>query len=151
MRGKRVWVVEGMSMAEAQVDHESVAGLFYEAVRQVMSGDAEPMLELFSTQDDVSYSDPDGRAHKGREQLVAYWRRAAELNRATPGAVQVQADVIAMQGGSDLLSTFMAERITVQSEGQTAQFTAVATNVYRREGQQWRMVHRHSGAPAPEN
>ena len=122
----------------------AVAQRFYDAVNHVMSGDAAPMLELWSEQDDVTYFDPRGEIHRGRDALVSYWERAASTNRETPGAIGVTAKHVAIHADDLLLSTVTVEHIMINGEGQASRQQARATNVYRREARDWRMVHRYS-------
>jgi hypothetical protein len=58
-------------MAAANEDLEAIPQLFYQAVEQVMHANIAPMLALWSEQDDVTYCDPNGQPHKGRDGLVS--------------------------------------------------------------------------------
>jgi hypothetical protein len=78
-------------------DLEIIPQLFYQAVQQVMHANIAPMLALWSEQDDVTYCDPYGYHHQGRDGIVAYWRRAAQLNSHAPGSVSSRAELIMMQ------------------------------------------------------
>jgi ketosteroid isomerase-like protein len=137
-------------MAATNEDLEAIPQLFYQAVEQVMHANSVPMLALWSEQDDVTYCDPNGHPHKGRDGLVAYWQRAVQLNRDTPGSVSVKAELIMMQRSESMIYTFMAEQIQVRQNDQVLRLKALATNIYRYEGQRWRMIHRHSGSPSEE-
>ncbi|HLZ55587.1 MAG TPA: nuclear transport factor 2 family protein [Ktedonosporobacter sp.] len=138
-------------MAATHEDLESIPQLFYQAVREVMLNiNVAPMLALWSKQNDVTYCDPNGHTHQGRDELVAYWQKAAQLNSDGPGNVEVQAKLIMMQRSEGMICTVMAEQIRVRHNAQTLRLKAVATNVYRYEGQHWRMIHRHSGSPTEE-
>ncbi|GCE21465.1 YybH family protein [Dictyobacter kobayashii] len=128
-------------------DAEAISQSFYQAVQQVMHGNAVPMLALWSEQDDVTYCDPQGNAHKGHTSLVVYWQRAAQLNSTEPGSISVQAELIMLQRSQDMACAFMAEHIQIRDKDQLHRMKAMATNIYRYEGQQWKMIHRHSGSP----
>jgi len=84
-------------MAARNEDFETLPQLFYEAVQQVMHANIVPMLALWSEQDDVTYCDPYGHHHQGRDGIVAYWQRAAQLNSHAPGSVSSTAELIMMQ------------------------------------------------------
>jgi ketosteroid isomerase-like protein len=137
-------------MAATHEDLEAIPQLFYQAVEQVMQANIAPMLALWSEQDDVTYCDPNGHPHQGRDGLVTYWQRAVQLNSDAPGSVEVQAELIMMQRSTSMICTFMAEQIQVRQNDQVLRLKAVATNIYRYEGQRWRMIHRHSGSPSEE-
>lgn len=137
-------------MAATHEDIEAIPQLFYQALRQVMHANIAPMLALWSEQDDVTYCDPNGHSHQGRDGLVTYWQRATQLNSDAPGSVEVQAELIMMQKSTSMICTFMAEQIQMREHDQVLRLKAVATNIYRYEGQRWRMIHRHSGSPSEE-
>jgi hypothetical protein len=137
-------------MTTTNEDIETIPQLFYQALLQVMHANTAPMLALWSEQDDVTYSDPNGHPHQGRDGLVAYWQRAVQLNSDTPGSVEFQAELIMMQRSESMICTFMAEQIQMRQNDQILRLKALATNIYRYEGQQWRMIHRHSGSPSEE-
>ena len=137
-------------MAEIHEDLEAIPQLFYQAVQQVMHANVIPMLALWSEQDDVTYVDPRGRSYRGHDSLVAYWQRAVQLNSLAPGSVSATAELIMMHRSESLICTVMAEQIQVKQHDQLLRQKAVSTNIYRYEGQRWRMLHRHSGSPSEE-
>ena len=137
-------------MAAANEDLETISQLFYQAVQQVMHANITPMLALWSVQDDVTYVDPQGHYHQGHDSIVAYWQRAVQLNSHAPGSVSSTAELIMMHRSESMICTVMAEQIQVRQPDQMLRLKAVATNIYRYEGQRWRMLHRHSGAPSEE-
>jgi ketosteroid isomerase-like protein len=137
-------------MTATHAELETIPQLFYQAVEQVMHANIAPMLALWSEQDDVTYCDPYGYHHQGRDGIVAYWRRAAELNSHAPGNVSSRAELIMMQRSESMICTVMAEHIQVRQNDHVLQLKALATNIYRYEEKGWRMIHRHSGSPSEE-
>jgi ketosteroid isomerase-like protein len=137
-------------MAATPEDLETVPQLFYQAGQHVMHANSTPMLALWSEQDDVTYVDPQGNPYQGHESLVAYWQRAVQVNRQAPGSVSVTAELLMMHSSESMVCTVMAEHIQVRQHDQILRQKAVSTNIYRYEGQQWRMIHRHSGSPSEE-
>jgi hypothetical protein len=137
-------------MAATNEDLETIPQLFYQAVQQVMHANITPMLALWSEQDDVTYVDPQGHHYQGHDSLVAYWQRAVQLNSHAPGSVSVTAELIMMHRSESIICTVMAEYIQVRQHDQLLRQKAVSTNIYRYEGQQWQMLHRHSGSPSEE-
>jgi ketosteroid isomerase-like protein len=127
-------------------DRATIPQLFYQSLRQVMNGDCDSMLALWSEEDDVTYIDPHGRAYLGHDALVTYWQRAAELNSEAPGSVSFTAEPLMMHAGDSLISTVMTEHIDVNQPDLPLHMEAVSTNIFRQEGEKWRMVHRHSGS-----
>lgn len=137
-------------MELASEDFQALSQRFYDAVHQVMCADATAMLALWSEQNDVTYCDPYGGFHSGREGLVNYWQQAALRNRDAPGAVSVTAEILMVQAGKDLVSMVVKDHIRIKQPDQVAQLQALATNIYRYEEGQWRMLHRHSSNPLEE-
>jgi hypothetical protein len=137
-------------MTVTHEDLEAISQLFYHAVEQVMHANSAPMLALWSERDDVTYCDPNGQPHQGRDGLVTYWQRAVQLNSDAPGSVSVKAELIMMQRSESMICTFMTEQIQVRQNDQVLRLKALATNIYRYEEQRWRMIHRHSGSPSEE-
>ena len=137
-------------MAATNEDLGTIPQLFYHAVEQVMHANITPMLALWSEQDDVTYVDPQGNHYQGHDSLVAYWQRAVQHNSHAPGSVSVTTELIMMHRSESMICTVMAEHIQVKQDDQLLRQKAVSTNIYRLEGQRWRMLHRHSGSPSEE-
>src|SRR5262249_28834161 len=98
-----------------------------------MQGNAAPMLALWSFGDEVTYLDPQGQTHKGRQALIDYWEHAAEVNRDMPGAIVATPEHIALYVGDGLLCTLTREHLVIgQGETHTRR-VAHATNVFRFE------------------
>src|SRR6266487_3812501 len=121
-------------------DLKAIPDLFYGALQQVMHANIVPMLALWSELDDVTYCDPYGGHHQGRDGIVAYWQRAAQMNRKAPGSVSVKAELIMMQSGENMICTVMEEHILVRQGDHVLGMRALATNIYRHEGLQWRRI-----------
>ena len=128
------------------MDWQAVPQLFYHALGYVMNAEITPMLALWSEQDDVTYIDPQGLHHSGHAALVSYWQRAVQANSQAPGSISVRADLIMAQRSASMICTVMLEHIQIQQDEGVQHMQAASTNVYRYEGQQWCMIHRHSGS-----
>jgi uncharacterized protein (TIGR02246 family) len=131
-------------MAPLDAAARVAAGSFYEAVNQVMQGNAAPMLALWSDRDDVTYLDPRGIVHHGRQALATYWERGAEANRSAPGAISARPEHVQVHVSGALLCAITIEHIQIMRDGRPTRHQARATNVYRNEEGRWRMIHRHS-------
>ncbi len=128
----------------------TIPQLFYQALQQVMVGNTLPMLSLWSEQDDVTYVDPRGQYYKGHDSLVTYWQHAAQVNSLAPGSISSTTELIMMHRSKDMICTLMSEHIQNKQPDRLLRMQAVSTNVYRYEGQRWRMIHRHSGSTSEE-
>jgi hypothetical protein len=58
-------------MTTTNEDIETIPQLFYQALLQVMHANTAHMLALWSEQDDVTYSDPNGHPRQGRNDRMA--------------------------------------------------------------------------------
>lgn len=126
---------------------EAVSGQFYAAVNQLQRGDPEPMFALWSHRAEVMNLGPQGGRQQGWEEVRAYFANAARLASANPGAISATASDIMTVVVGDLVYVAATEEVQVSNAGQVQQFTARATNIYRREGAAWKLVYRHADAP----
>jgi ketosteroid isomerase-like protein len=118
---------------------------FYAAVNAVLGGDASPMLAIWSRADDTTYCDTRGAIQCGRAALLAYWQQAAEQNAGSGARLSATAHEQAIYISGELAYTVLIEEVR-QADGAFV-LDARATNVYRREDGEWRMIHRHADAP----
>ncbi len=133
------------SETQGQDDNlREMADQFYDAVNAVLQGDAGPMLAMWSRADDASYCDTRGQVIRAWSALEAYWRRAADLNARAPGGLRATGEVQQVVVGGELGYVVAVER--VRREGDSGVMTARATNVFRRETDGWRLLHRHADA-----
>jgi hypothetical protein len=118
---------------------------FYEAANTVLGGDAEPMLLIWSHADDTTYCDTRGAVQRGWVALEAYWRQAAEQNAGADVRLVTTPREQAIYASGNLAYSVTVEEVR-QADGAFVLDTR-ATNVYRREGGEWHMIHRHADAP----
>ena len=144
-------VRKAFRMEHIPTELQTVSQQFYAAVNEgVMYGDASAMLALWSERDDSSYCDPSGHVQLGRQALADYWNHAALLNSAEPGSISATTEILAVQASAEMVSMIVREHIQLREQRQIIRRQALATNVYRYEDQQWRMVHRHTSTPMEE-
>ena len=118
---------------------EASAG-FYTALNAMLGGDVEPMLALWSHEDDVTYMSPFGELLTGWEPIRASWQAQADARLG--GAVRAE-EVHVIEG--DVLGCVVGfERGEVTVEGRPTPVDIRATSVYRREDGGWRMVGHHT-------
>lgn len=137
-------------MERIHIDFQTISHRFYAAVDRVMHADATAMLALWSERDDITYCDPYAHIHTGRKAIVSYWQQAAVRNSQDPGAVSATAELLAVQDSNEIICMVLREHIHVSEPERIVQIQALATNIYRFEEQEWRMIHRHAGTPSPE-
>jgi ketosteroid isomerase-like protein len=114
---------------------------FYAALNTMFAGDLAPMTEIWSHADDVTYLGPDGAFEIGWDQVLANWKRQAAMKLG--GKVEPQNMRVAV--GQDLAVTHNLEKgENVGPEGKPLVVSIRATNVFRKENGQWKMIGHHT-------
>ncbi|MBM4098502.1 MAG: nuclear transport factor 2 family protein [Planctomycetes bacterium] len=119
---------------------------FYAAINQVCAGDAAPMAAVWSHENDVSDFGPDGQMHLGWNAVDAQFRKEAAMKLG--GTVACEG--LRVVEGSDYGVTTCTEvGRGMMIDGKPAELRFRSTNVFRKEGDCWRMVHHHTDRSAP--
>jgi ketosteroid isomerase-like protein len=112
------------------------------ALPAFLHGDPEPILELYSTQDDVTLANPLGPPVRGRAEV----ERAVRTAAANFEAGTVRFEDVTRYGTPDLGYAVWLEPNQVELAGARAEALIAlrVTMVFRREGDTWRIAHRHA-------
>jgi ketosteroid isomerase-like protein len=124
-------------------DAEAVIERSHLAWGKFVTGDPQPVLQLFSHRDDVTVGNPFGPFVRGWEQVSETVARAATLYR--DGEV-TGFERIAAYATADLTCFVEVERYRAKIGG-SDELSSVAlrvTSVVRREDVGWRIVNRHA-------
>ncbi|MFD4422099.1 YybH family protein [Agromyces sp. NPDC058484] len=121
-----------------------VGSTLVEAERAMLDGDDGPRRAIWSRLEPVSVLGA-WRNAVGREALVeAFEVVAASFSECADYALElISFDVV-----GDMAYTVGYERISTSIDGEPRTFTLRATQVYRREDGEWRVVHRHADTAA---
>ncbi|WP_395692948.1 YybH family protein [Nocardioides sp.] len=119
---------------------EDAATGFYAALGAVLAGDAGPMCELWSHEDDVSYMSPFGELLHGWEPIRASWQAQADARLGG----EVRGEELHLVEGDLLGFAVGFERGEVHVDGRPQSVDIRATSLFRREGGRWRMVGHHT-------
>lgn len=125
-----------MSVEQVQVASDR----FYAALNREVTGDATEMLDAWSHDSDVSTMHPLGGQQVGWDEVRATWEMAAEA--FSGGSVSLSDLRIVVLG--DAAYTTGIETATGNLGTTPVSFSSRCTNIYRREGDAWKMVHHHS-------
>ena len=124
---------------------------YHRALDAFVQGDPEPVKQLFSSRDDVSLANPLGPAVRGWSQVSeAIGRAASQVREGEP----VLFEIISEYATEDLAYNLELEKARVKTVD-TDEFGDISlrvTTIYRREGGEWKIVHRHADpitAPRP--
>jgi len=124
--------------AEEEVRHASKQ--FYTALNRMANGDPGPMASAWSHGPEVTALHPiDGR-EIGWEAVNASFERFAQI--ATDGNIDLKDQLIHVDG--DVAYELGVEQGECKLGGHPVPIKHRVTNIYRREGGGWRMIHHHS-------
>ena len=111
----------------------------HEAIRQQSQGRPEPFLRLWSHADDVSIMAAIGGYQVGFEAVSTLLTLASK----TQSFDTWSAENLVTTMNDDLAFSVELERYRREVDGEQEETTLRATQVYRREDSEWRVVHRH--------
>ena len=112
----------------------------YEAELALHNGDAAPRRALWSRNEPVSVLGAWRNAH-GQEELD---RLFAALEESFSNCTSYEFELQAYDVVGAMAYTAGHEHTSASVEGQPRSYTLRATQVYRREGGEWKVAHRHA-------
>jgi ketosteroid isomerase-like protein len=116
----------------------------YEAELALHNGDAAPRRAIWSRNEPVSVLGAWRSAHGQQELDELFTYLARGFSDCTSYEFELQAyDVV-----GDMAYTAGLEHTSVSVDGQPRSYSLRATQVYRREGGEWKVAHRHGDTVA---
>jgi uncharacterized protein (TIGR02246 family) len=115
---------------------------FYTALNSVANGDARSMADIWSQSADATTMHPIGGRQVGWNQVRDSWQQVAEI--ASEGRVTLGDQLIRVVG--DAAYELGTEHVVMTLAGRSLRAEVRVTNIYRREGGAWRIVHHHADA-----
>ena len=109
------------------------------ALNRTLYGDARGMVDVWCHNSDVSTMHPIGRSQVGWDEVRASWENFAKIS--SNGRVELRDQRICV--GEELAYETGKEHVNVLLAKDQVQANYRVSNVYRREGSEWRMVHHH--------
>ena len=117
------------------------AAQFYDALNVMFAGDLEPMKEVWSHADDVTYMGPGGGFRVGWTEVLQDWEKQAAMELGG----KVEAVDMRVVVAHDLAITQNYEVGENKDEdGKTLTVRIRATNVFRKEQGAWKMISHHT-------
>ncbi|HXT37649.1 MAG TPA: nuclear transport factor 2 family protein [Chloroflexota bacterium] len=117
---------------------------FYAALNAMANGDAGPMSAIWAHSGDVTTMHPIGHREVGWEQVRPTWEQVASI--AGGGQIRLRDQLIRV--GTDLAYEVAVEEGEITMAREPVAFNQRVTNIYRREGGEWKIIHHHSD-PSP--
>jgi ketosteroid isomerase-like protein len=118
---------------------------FYEALGSMLNGDAGPMSDVWSHDPGVSTMHPLGGREVGWDAVRGSWEGAA--NAFEGGSHEVSDLEVSVLG--DVAYTTGIEHVDVTLGDKSLHFDIRATNIYRREDGEWKIIHHHTDPDRP--
>jgi 2-dehydropantoate 2-reductase len=124
----------------------AVSERFYQALNGVVNGDAGPMESIWLQGAEATTMHPIGGREVGWPEVWHAWQQVAAI--ASGGKVALQNQLIWVAG--DVGYEVGLEDVDMTLGGQRVQTQVRVTNIYRRDGAGWRIVHHHVDASRAE-
>ncbi len=113
---------------------------FYAALNSMANGDAAPMAATMSHSADVTTMHPIGGREVGWDAVSGPWGQIAGM--ASGGQVKLTDQLL--QATGDMAYETGIEKGQMTLAGRQVPINQRVTNVYRREGGAWKIVHHHA-------
>jgi ketosteroid isomerase-like protein len=113
---------------------------FYAALNRMANGDAGSMADIWSHSATVTTMHPIGGREVGWDEVRGPWGQVAGL--ASGGQIKLRDQLIQISG--DMAYEVGTEQGQFKLAGQQVPIEQRVTNIYRREGGAWKIVHHHS-------
>jgi ketosteroid isomerase-like protein len=113
---------------------------FYAALNKMVNGSSQPLSDIWSHGSAVTTMHPIGGREVGWKDVWATWDQTAQV--ASDGQVKLQDQIIRVVG--DMAYEIGVEKAGITIAGQKVTDQVRVTNIYQKEGGQWKIVHHHS-------
>jgi ketosteroid isomerase-like protein len=124
-------------------DLDQVIERYHLAQGEFLKGNPEPVKKLVSHREDVSLANPYGPPVRGWEQVAKTIEHASSLRR---DGEFVGSEIVAKYVTAELAYVVQIERAKakVGASEDITPYALRATNIFRPEDGEWKLVHRHA-------
>jgi ketosteroid isomerase-like protein len=133
----------GETASGSQSDFDSAVQAYLQALVPFVNGDPKPVTQLYSRSDDVTLANPLGPPRRGPAEVDKAIAEAAA--QVSDGSLRGFEEV-SRYSTPDLGYVVQIERTQARLAG-SADISPISlrvTMIFRREGDAWRVVHRHA-------
>lgn len=128
-------------LSPAEKEILAATTLFYTALNSAIQGNFDPLGAVWSHRPDVSDLSADGGEQFGWNEIHAHIQN---MVRAYPSG-HIEAENVRVVADGDIGYSVCTEAGQMRSaDGPMVKFSQRATNIFRREGGQWKLVHHHA-------
>lgn len=108
-----------------------------------INGDAKPLDEIVTRTDPASFMPPSGMVISGAEAVAAaHLKGAAAFQKGSTGRFEI------LDSGSDGSIGYWAgtqpAKVMMKGKDEPVAMTLRVTEIFRKEGGEWKLVHRHA-------
>ena len=131
-------------------DLDQVIEQYHQALDEFSRGNPDPVKEFYSGRDDVAIANPFFPLTRGREQVVERLERS--VRNFSDGQVGFQNVAKWVSGELACIVELEEWKAKVGGREDVTPFTLRVTTLFRAEGGDWKVVHRHADpitAPQP--
>jgi ketosteroid isomerase-like protein len=114
---------------------------FYTALNGLFKGEAGHMDLIWSHDEDITYMGPGGGFIFGWEDLSAYWKTQSAATLG--GEIRSEQEKAVLGGNLAVVFTHEVGH-HMDANGQREEISIRATNVFRKEDGQWKMIGHHT-------
>ena len=114
---------------------------FYAALNVMFTGEADPVLEIWSHENNITYLGPFGGYLKGWEAIGTEFKKNAAMKL---GGKIVCKESHLFPGKEIGYVVCVEEGINVTAEGKTVTVSHRATNIFNLQNGKWKLVHHHT-------
>jgi ketosteroid isomerase-like protein len=133
----------GEKASGLQSDFDGAIEAFRQALVPYLKGDPKPATALFSRRDDVTLANPLGPPRRGPAEVD---KTAAEAAAQVSDGSILSFEEVSRYSTSDLGYIVQIERAQARlaGSGNMSPIALRVTMIFRREGDTWRIAHRHA-------
>ncbi|MGD2049765.1 MAG: nuclear transport factor 2 family protein [Chloroflexota bacterium] len=124
----------------AENEVREASAQFYAALNSMANGNVGPMVDIWSHSEDVTTMHPIGGREVGWNEVEGPWAQVAGISSS--GRVELDDQLIRVS--DDIAYELGTERGQATMAGEQISFEQRVTNIYRREGGSWKIVHHHT-------
>jgi ketosteroid isomerase-like protein len=128
-------------MTEAEKEIRAANDQFYAALNSMFTGDLAPMNAIWSHQDDVTDLGPFGGRLAGWDAVGAEFKKEAGMKL---GGHVICKDLLVRAAFEMGYTVCVEQGENMSADGKPVMVSHRATNIFRRENGQWKLVHHHT-------
>jgi NAD(P)H-dependent FMN reductase/ketosteroid isomerase-like protein len=136
------WIAQISDSAQAE-SFDSFMQKRVEAARAYVNGDAQPLDLIVAESGGASFFPPNGGCERGAKEVNARYDRDAQ-SFGEGGETEIEVLQSASAGDVGFWTGFQHARVNLRGAPETVTMKLRITELFRRIGGEWKMVHRHA-------